>query len=283
MTTSEPKRQPGGGLRRSRRDRVLGGVCAGIARGIGVDPVIVRIAAVLMVFVSGGAAVVAYLVAWVLIPRATDEPQATGAAAPSEAPPSSAKEAWTAVGGELKSLAGHVRGPARPAPDGDGDGQPEASSRPSLQSVDAAMTALGDRLRAPEVREGTRRTLAGLSTAVETSVGELGNRARRSRPASESESPESPEPPPPPRPATRPDSPPGPPRQTAASGAPRSAVRNAARCAPHRLSDVAAGRSPCRRSAERRPRAARRARSAHRPGSGSRGSARSRRGPRPRA
>jgi phage shock protein PspC (stress-responsive transcriptional regulator) len=203
MTTSESNGRPVTGLRRSRRDRVLGGVCAGIARAIGVDPVIVRIAAVLMVFVSGGAAVLAYLVAWVLIPRATDEPPATGKAGPTESPrsanprsanPRSAKEAWTAVGGELKSLAGHVRGPARPAQGEDGDAQPEASSRPSLQAVDAAMTAVGDRLRTPEVREGTRRTLTGLSTALEASVGELGNRARRNRPAPESEQTQPPRP-----------------------------------------------------------------------------------------
>jgi phage shock protein C len=194
MTTSEPNGRPVAGFRRSRRDRVLGGVCAGIAHGIGVDPVIVRIAAVLMVFVSGGAAVVAYLVAWALIPRATAEPPATGAARSTEPPPHSAKEAWTAVGGELKSLAGHVRGPGRPAQGEDGGEQPEPSLRPSLQSVDAAMTALGDRLRTPEVREGTRRTLSGLSTAMEASVEEIGSRARRSRPAPESESS------PPPRP-----------------------------------------------------------------------------------
>jgi phage shock protein PspC (stress-responsive transcriptional regulator) len=197
MTTSEPNGRPVG-LRRSRGDRLLGGVCAGIARSIGVHPVIVRMAVVLLAFISGGAVVVAYLVAWVLIPPAVDEPQATaeskeraepGAAGPSEPSAHSAKEAWTAVGGELKSLAGHVRGPAQPAPDGNGDGQPDTSSRPPIRSVDAAMTALGDRLRTPEVREGTRRTLAGLSTAVEASVGEIGGRARRSRPAPESEQP----------------------------------------------------------------------------------------------
>jgi phage shock protein PspC (stress-responsive transcriptional regulator) len=188
--TSEPKGRPAAGLRRSRRDRVLGGVCAGIARGIGVEPVIVRIAAVLLGLVSAGGAVVAYLVAWVLIPPVTDEPQASGAAGPSEPPPGSAKEAWTAVGGELKSLAGHVRGPARAA-DGDDDG---GGSRPTIGSVDEAMTALGDRLRTPEVREGTRRTLAGLSGAVEASVEELGNRARRSRPAPDSGPPAPPKP-----------------------------------------------------------------------------------------
>jgi phage shock protein C len=196
MTTSEPNGRPVTGLRRSRRDRVLGGVCAGIAHSIGVDPVIIRIAAVLMIFVSGGAAVAAYLVAWVLIPRAAHEPPATGAAAPSELPPRSAKEAWSAVGGDLKSLAGHVRRPVRPAKGEDGGRQPEAGSRPSLESVDATMTALGDRLRTPEVREGTRRTIAGLSSAVEASVSELGNRTRRSGSTAEPEPPSAPPPPP---------------------------------------------------------------------------------------
>jgi phage shock protein C len=65
---------PGGrnGLRRSRTDRVLGGVCAGIAERLGLDALLVRVAAVVfaaVVFalVSGGAAVVIYLVAWVFI------------------------------------------------------------------------------------------------------------------------------------------------------------------------------------------------------------------------
>jgi hypothetical protein len=62
--------------------------------------------------------------------------------------------------------------------------------------VDATITALGDRLRTPEVREGARRTIAGLSGAVEASVGELGNRTRRSRSTAEPEPPSAPPPPP---------------------------------------------------------------------------------------
>lgn len=60
---------PGGrnGLRRSRTDRVLGGVCAGIAERLGLDALLVRVAAVVFALVSGGAAVVVYLVAWVFI------------------------------------------------------------------------------------------------------------------------------------------------------------------------------------------------------------------------
>src|SRR5919197_1329794 len=55
-------------LYRSRGDRVIGGVCAGIARYFNIDPVIVRIAAVALVFV-GGAGVVAYVAALLLMPN----------------------------------------------------------------------------------------------------------------------------------------------------------------------------------------------------------------------
>ena len=56
-------------LRRSRSDRVLGGVCAGIARYLGVDPVAVRVGYAIVAFVSGGLAVLAYPVLWVLMPE----------------------------------------------------------------------------------------------------------------------------------------------------------------------------------------------------------------------
>jgi len=54
-------------LRAAGPDRVLGGVCAGLARYFGIDPIIVRIAAVVLALV-GGAAVVGYLAAWALVP-----------------------------------------------------------------------------------------------------------------------------------------------------------------------------------------------------------------------
>jgi phage shock protein PspC (stress-responsive transcriptional regulator) len=54
-------------LLRSRDDRVLGGVCGGLARYFNVDPLIVRIAAVALVFV-GGFAVIAYIAALLLVP-----------------------------------------------------------------------------------------------------------------------------------------------------------------------------------------------------------------------
>ncbi|MFC4944919.1 PspC domain-containing protein [Pseudonocardia sp. GCM10023141] len=66
---------------RSRRDRMLGGVCGGIARYLNVDPVLLRIAAVALAL-SGGVGIVAYIVAWVVIPEAGEtEPERTATAA----------------------------------------------------------------------------------------------------------------------------------------------------------------------------------------------------------
>ncbi|MCW3024219.1 MAG: PspC protein [Conexibacter sp.] len=65
-TTSAPTPGPRR-LLRSREDRVLGGVCSGIARYFNIDPLIVRIAAVALAFV-GGAGVIAYVAAFFLVP-----------------------------------------------------------------------------------------------------------------------------------------------------------------------------------------------------------------------
>lgn len=55
-------------VRRSRRDRVLGGVCGGVGRNLNVDPILLRIAAVALAL-SGGLGVPAYVVAWIAIPE----------------------------------------------------------------------------------------------------------------------------------------------------------------------------------------------------------------------
>lgn len=55
-------------LYRSRKERILGGVCGGIAEYFGLDPVLVRVVAVLLILVGGGA-ILAYIVAWILIPE----------------------------------------------------------------------------------------------------------------------------------------------------------------------------------------------------------------------
>ena len=79
---SAPPRSPSGlplpeGLSRDRDDRVIAGVCAGIARWLRVDPTIVRIAAVLLAF-ANGVGLLVYLVAAVVLP---DDAPGAGAGA----------------------------------------------------------------------------------------------------------------------------------------------------------------------------------------------------------
>jgi phage shock protein PspC (stress-responsive transcriptional regulator) len=70
-------------LRRSRTDRVLSGVCGGIARQYGIDPVLLRILLVVLTVFTGGAFALAYIVAWLVIP---DETAWAAAAAPGAGP-----------------------------------------------------------------------------------------------------------------------------------------------------------------------------------------------------
>ena len=56
-------------LYRSGRDRLLGGVCSGIADYLHVDPVIVRILWIVFTLLSIGLGIIIYLLAWVIIPR----------------------------------------------------------------------------------------------------------------------------------------------------------------------------------------------------------------------
>jgi phage shock protein C len=84
-------------LRRSRQDRVLGGVCGGVGRYLDVDPVLLRVAAVALAL-SGGVGVLAYVVAWVVLPEAdTEEPERT-------APPAGRHAVAIAVGAGLVGL-----------------------------------------------------------------------------------------------------------------------------------------------------------------------------------
>ena len=54
-------------LRRSRSDKWLGGVCAGIAQASGIDAWIWRLLFVLL-FMFGGTGVVIYLLLWIFVP-----------------------------------------------------------------------------------------------------------------------------------------------------------------------------------------------------------------------
>ena len=57
-------------LQRSKTDRMIAGVCGGIARSFGWDPTIVRILYVLVSIVSAAfPGILFYIILWVLIPE----------------------------------------------------------------------------------------------------------------------------------------------------------------------------------------------------------------------
>ena len=68
-----PAAQPKFRLRRSRTDRMLGGVCGGLAESLGVNAAVVRIGLVTLTVLGFGTGVVLYAAVWVLAPE-TDEP-----------------------------------------------------------------------------------------------------------------------------------------------------------------------------------------------------------------
>jgi phage shock protein C len=66
---------------RSRDDRVIAGVCGGLGEYLGVDAVLIRIAALILLF-AGGAGFFLYVIGWIAMPEApeTAEPRAVSAA-----------------------------------------------------------------------------------------------------------------------------------------------------------------------------------------------------------
>ena len=56
-------------LRRSGTDRMLGGVCGGLAASLGADAALLRVLVVALTLITGGAAALVYLAAWVLAPE----------------------------------------------------------------------------------------------------------------------------------------------------------------------------------------------------------------------
>jgi phage shock protein C len=55
-------------LVRSRKSRMIAGVCAGAAEYFGIDVTLIRVLVAVVALITGGAGVLAYLVAWAMIP-----------------------------------------------------------------------------------------------------------------------------------------------------------------------------------------------------------------------
>lgn len=58
------------GLVRPREDRVLGGVCSGLGRRLGIAPWPARLLFVLILFVLPGSQILVYPLLWILMPSA---------------------------------------------------------------------------------------------------------------------------------------------------------------------------------------------------------------------
>ena len=50
-------------------DRMLGGVCGGLAASLGADAALLRVLVVALTVITGGAAAIVYAAAWVLAPE----------------------------------------------------------------------------------------------------------------------------------------------------------------------------------------------------------------------
>jgi len=68
---NESNNGPAKRLYRTRDGRIVAGVCTGLATYFGVDPTLVRLVFALLT-VFGGAGILLYLCAWILIPDEVD-------------------------------------------------------------------------------------------------------------------------------------------------------------------------------------------------------------------
>ena len=59
---------------RDRRNGWVGGVCAGLARTLNVNPALIRVVWVVAAVFTWKVAAAAYVVAWILMPAHADEP-----------------------------------------------------------------------------------------------------------------------------------------------------------------------------------------------------------------
>lgn len=86
-------------LMRSRDDRVIAGVCGGLGEYLGVDAVLIRIAALILVF-AGGAGILLYVIGWIAMPEAPEPPadEVAPAGAVEPAPPAERRSGSLVLG-----------------------------------------------------------------------------------------------------------------------------------------------------------------------------------------
>lgn len=94
------------------------------------------------------------LLAWLLLPQATDEPGIEPGPARSSAD-ADVRASRHALGGGLRMLADELRKPRPPVTQS--EQQAAEPGRSPLQAADQAVTAFGDRLRSSQVQASARR------------------------------------------------------------------------------------------------------------------------------
>ena len=82
---TQPTAAPYKQLRRPLDDRIVAGVCSGLGRYFGIDPVLVRVAFAVVAVLTWGTALLAYPVMWFLMP---EEPRPAAPGYPDPADPS---------------------------------------------------------------------------------------------------------------------------------------------------------------------------------------------------
>ncbi len=105
-------------------DRIVGGVCSGLAAGFHIDPIWVRIAFVLLAFLQGIGLFI-YIVLWLVMPE-----KAEGKAAARSGFDSMTSD-LRRVGGELQGQLGGLIGPRTTTTSEPGGGPATSGSRPN--------------------------------------------------------------------------------------------------------------------------------------------------------
>ncbi len=94
MSAAHPQASQPPPLRRDREGAVLGGVCAGLGRRLGIDPIVLRVVFIAAT-AAGGVGVLLYALAWILVP-AEGESRAGGLRIP-RVP--GGRDSWSVAGG----------------------------------------------------------------------------------------------------------------------------------------------------------------------------------------
>ncbi|MEW6411761.1 MAG: PspC domain-containing protein [Candidatus Zixiibacteriota bacterium] len=60
-------------LYRSSTNKIIAGLCGGLGQYMDIDPVILRLISVILIFATGGVAILVYFIAWLIVPKAEEE------------------------------------------------------------------------------------------------------------------------------------------------------------------------------------------------------------------